>query len=311
MSESPSLKTELERFPYEVGRSERGAYFDGLVERWPLPELVQGIAQWRSDCLLPFLEAAQGSRALADAGHRDIASVVWLDPIAAWDDDERDVTLEEIASLGAATKVVDELPEGLTVERFEALSRSLEGADAVLSPLTAFRSQALDLLLARLMGLRVALVVPDPLSRAMGEAGTMPQLMTVAQTATVIVVPLTTNLTFWTMAAHADLVDAERAGHGVDRQRAVLAALADPQRAVRRTEPKLQRAADPIAPLVGASLGVAAGLAKLKFPPIISSGEGAQPVNDVPLDAETLRRRIASLKRQLLEAEEALQELEG
>lgn len=283
-------------YPYEVAPEERGAAFDELAERFDAPSLVLAIAQEKREGLLPFLEAAQASHALSDAPRHASGPLLWLE---AEDGYENEFTASVFSALSqgpAALEVEEEPSLAYSLGRFRALAARLSGAGGIVCPLSCAHTLALDLLLARLVGISVAGVAPSPLAAALGEEGGLPKLMVVAQTLSVVVVPKTVNATFWTMAAHTEIVDAERIGSSTELAGEIARALAAPSRPKRKAAPKKGASLEGAFARAGAA-GLA-GWQHLAFPPLVAPGSRAKDRED-ERTIEELRRENEALRAEL------------
>ena len=321
-------------YPYDVPAEERGEAFDELVARFDAVELVIAVALEKSAGLLPFLEAAQSSRTLSEPPARGAdaagagAPLLWFEAEEHYENDFTTSIYESLAGGGAdgaprggaavpRLEVVEEPPFGLSEERFGELAARFREAGGVVCPLSSSRMLAFDLLLARLLGVGVLGVAPLPLAPALGPSGTLPELMVVAQTLSAVVVPKSVNATFWTMAAHAEIVDAERLG-GDALHAAMLRALEAPSRPARKTTPRKGASLESALTRAGAAgLG---GWKSLTFPPLVAPGaaggsggsaaSAASPASPVEPTAAELRATIATLEATLSEARSRLARLE-
>ncbi len=293
------LSWALARYPYDVSRDERGEAFDALVAHFDAPTLVLGIAEEKREGLLPFLEVAQASRALSDPPCAVTGPLLWFQAEDSYENDFTASVFSALASGSSAITVAEEPPLALSPERFRALAAQYSEVGGIVCPLSSSRALALDLLLARLLGIGVVGVAPHPLAPALGETGGLPELMVVAQTLTGVVVPKSVNATFWTMAAHAEVVDAERIGIGDQLAGEIARALATPRRPTRRTTPKKGASLEGALARAGAT-GLA-GWQNLAFPPLVApdappKDEDARTIEELRRENEALRAELARLR---------------
>ncbi len=298
----PTIPEELAQalagYPYGVAPEERGAAFDELVRRFDAPTLVFGIAREKREGLLPFLEAAQASEALSAPPAQGSGALVWLEADEPYENDFTSSVFSTLEKAEAGLEVVEEPPSVLSRERFWALAERFDGAGGIVCPLSSSRALALDLLLARLLRLGVAGVAPLPLTPALGADGGLPDLMVVAQALSVVVVPKSVNATFWTMAAHAEIVDAERADSEATLARAIVRALAHPTRPERKATPRKGASLEGALARAGAS-GLS-GWQGLSFPPLVApapkESEEARTIEALRRENEALRAEVERLR---------------
>ncbi len=288
----------LARYPYDIALDERGEAFDGLARRFDAPSLVRGIAREKTEGLLPFLEAAQASRALSDPPNKVDGPLLWLEAEAHYENDFTESTFDALSKGPRSLLVAEEPPLSLSPSRYEALAAQFREVGGVVCPLSSSRALALDLLLARLLGLAVAGIAPLPLAPALGEGSSLPDLMVVAQTLSVVVVPRTVNATFWTMAAHAQIVDAERIGAKDGLADALARAISAPARPARKTTPK--RGATLEGALARATATGLAGWQRLTFPPLVApgleKGEETRTIEELRAENEALKAELRRLR---------------
>lgn len=309
----------LARYPYDVAKTDRGACFDTLAASWSAPELVSAVMHWRSDTLLPFMEAAQESRTLRADGPAKIERVAVLAPQRSLIDPDTLAGIEAaFRELGAIPKLFTDdksaYPDvfnthielagyeegGSYLERGRGLSAALleHGIDAVVAPLSADPAQAPDFLLARLTGVSVAVFSPERPLAAIPRA-TMPGLMRQVQAANVITVPARRNATFWSMASHARIVVESECGDGTEFVSRVLDALETPFSAPRETfRPDV--AFGPLGPRPRKAPAAANAAA---------AGAGAAGTSDAERQLAEMKRQMELLQARLAGAENEAEEL--